>query len=104
MTVSGQTFKPGAIIVHDAGSPDEHPKMALISTIYVANGREVYFKAELYEVTDFNSHYRAFIIEPTNGTGIFNHSQLPLHIPLHPRTCRVLPNDTIVIMPFYISV
>lgn len=102
MKVDGQIFKPGAAIVHDAGSPDRDPEVGVISTIYIVNGSVVHFKADLFRAT-FEKHFRAFELQPYNKSAMFAYEQLPLYIPIHPRTCRVLPQHPLIIMPFYLT-
>lgn len=101
--VDGQTFKPGAAIIYDVGSPEKDPKVAIISNIYIVNGRTILFQAKRFEVTRYERKYRAFVIEPCNDeSAMFAYNELPLYLPLHPRICRALPHNTIIIMPFYL--
>lgn len=100
--LNGHIFKPGAAIIHDIGSEDTDMKVAVITNIYIINGNVTVFKAKLFQICDYNHHFRAHILTPLHTSAFFSYDQLPLYLPLHARTCRVLPNDSIVIMPFYL--
>lgn len=102
MEVDGQTFKPGAAIVHNIGSLDKDPEIATISNIYIVNSNVIVFKVNLFKVIHYEHHLRSFVITPCHSNSFISHAQLPLYLPLHPRKCRVLPGQTIIIMPFYL--
>jgi len=100
--VDGQTFKTGAAIIHKLGSLDRDPELAVISNIYIINQSLLIFKAQHYTVTHYDHHLRCFLITPCHTTSFIPYIKLPLHRPIHPRKCRVLPEDIIVIMPHYL--
>lgn len=103
MKIDGHIFKTGAAIVYDVGSEDEFMKVAIISSVYVVDMKRILFKTDLWEIDEYQSHLRVYTLRPLNETSFFYYNALPFHHPLHPRICRVLPNDTCIIVPFHIS-
>lgn len=82
----------------------DHPEVAIISDIYVVNGgKTVIFKAKCFEIYKYISLYRAYAIRPLHKDSFFAYDQLPVHLPLHPRICRALPDCTVIIMPFCVA-
>lgn len=100
--VNGSIFKPGAAVIHNTGSEDRDMEIAIITNVYIINSSTIIFKTKSQLITDYKKHYRAHVLTPLELDFVFKYDMLPIHIPIHPRICRVLPNDNIVIMPFYI--
>ena len=100
--ISSYEFKPGEVIIHKI-SEDDDPELAEISEIYVVNGNILVFKATCLKVIDYLHHYRAYVVKSQNVDGFFLHDKLPVHVPVHPRVCRAVPNSTIVILPFRVD-
>lgn len=95
--------KPGAAVVQDTGSEDRDMQISTIEKIYVLNrAASVVFKTKVHRIKSYNKHYRAHVLTSLEREAFIEYNNLPLHIPMHPRRCRVLPSDTIVILPFYI--
>lgn len=102
MSLNGWVYKPGAAIVSHLGSEDDDMEISIIAHVYIVNRDITVFKATKQQITSYNRHYRAHVLTSTNTETFIRYNSLPLHIPLFPRKCRVLPHDTIVILPFYI--
>ena len=102
MNLKGSLFKPGAAVVQDTGYEDTDMQIAIIDKIFVINGDSVVFKTKVHQIKSYIKHYRAHILTLSRKEVFIKYNNLPLHMPIHPRKCRVLPRDTIVILPFYI--
>lgn len=102
MKRDGQMFKRDAAVVYKIGDDIE---ILIITNIYIINGSTLIFKGKCFELSRYNKHFRAHTLTPLNphisNTFVF-YDHLPLYLPLHPRISRVLPNETIVILPFYL--
>lgn len=98
--VDGIEFKREAAIVH--AMADDLPQVAKICNIYIINGSTLVFKAECY-ATLYISHLRAYTLQPLHVQSFFYHDKLSLHLALHVRSPRSLPNESVVIMPYHVS-
>lgn len=100
MVINGVKFKKDAAVVHAVDA--DLPEVAKIQTIYVVNGSTVIFAVECFSTT-YYPHYRVYALQHSSHETLLKHDQLSLHLPIHPRKTRVLPNETVVIMPHSIS-
>ena len=98
--INGVEFKKEAAVVHSV--VNDLPQVAKITSIYVINGSTTVFKADCF-TTVYNPHLRSYILQPLHNQSFFYHDKLSLHLPLHVRSARVLPTESIVVMPYYIS-
>ena len=94
-------YKPNAAVLCDIA--EDVLEVVIISTIYIVNQDMVFFKGKTYNLLNYNRHFRAHILTATNKEAYVRHDALIHYIPLHPRVTRVLPDHTIIILPFYIS-
>lgn len=101
MKLDGHIFKRGAGIIQEVGGEDEDIHIGIIGHVYVVNGGTVLFQTDLYEA-EYHSKFRVFTLRSLNKVTVISHDSLPVYIPLHPRTCRILPRELCVIMPFYL--
>ncbi len=78
--------------------------MLIISNIYVINENILTFKGDVFDIDlwKYEPHFRSHILTPKNTSIFIFYDDLKLYTPLHPRTTRVLPSHTIVILPFYV--
>ena len=95
----GQRFKAGAAVVYNLGSDYTDFRIAVIQNVYIVNGKTVLFKAHLQKIKEYNHHFRVHTLATLPQHSFI---PLPLYLPLHPRHCRVLPNDVLITLPFYI--
>ncbi len=99
--MEGQTYKADAAVL--CGTIEDDLKILLISKIYIVNNKLLFFKGQTYILANYNRHLRAHILSPTNKEIFVQYDTLIHYIPLHPRVTRVLPHQTIIVLPFYVS-
>ena len=78
-------------------------EVLVISSIYIINRTKVFFKGKCYDLNNYNRHFRAHILTNLNKETYISYESLYHYIPMHPRNTRVLPEDTVIILPFYMS-
>ena len=99
--MDGAEYKNEAAVVYSVNKSDGLPKVAKIISIYLINSSTVVFKSDCFS-TQYDPHYRAYILDPLHVTKYIYHSTLPLHLPLHIRSSSALSVKN-VIMPYCIS-
>lgn len=57
MKVDGQTYKPGAAIILDAGSLDRDPEVATITKVYIINNTSIIFIQQSPSMTIISDHF-----------------------------------------------
>ena len=100
VVVDGVEYKRDAGVVYSI--TEDLPQIVKIEVIYILNGSTVLFKGH-YFTTSYISHYHAYTLHSLHRQSYFYHHQLAFHVPLHIRTPRCLPHESVVIMPFSIS-
>ena len=78
-------------------------EVLVISSIYIINRTKVFFKGKCYDLNNYNRHFRAHILTNLNKETYISYESLYHYIPMHLRNTRVLPEDTVIILPFYMS-
>ena len=99
--IEGHVYKQNAAVLYKL--EEDTMEVLVISTVYVINGTNVFFKGKCYDLTTYNRHFRAHILTSLNKEICICYDHLHHYIPMHPRKTRALPSDTVIILPFYIS-
>ena len=101
MGVSKLYKKPCALVVTMS---EDLPKFGCVQDIFYMN-QKVYLRLELFDTVFFSQHYHAYVIESQRRHAIVVHSDLELHIPLHPRTVVGLTRvgQTAIVLKHYLS-
>ena len=81
---------------------DDLPQILRIAVIQVIDGSTVVFKGNCFS-TSYSTHYHCYKLHPLRNDSFFYHRQLPFHLPIHIRTPRCFPLDSVAIMPFSIT-
>ena len=97
--IDGTTYKKDAAVIY--AIEYDMPSIAIINNIYVVNGSAVVFRAECCS-TEYYPHFRAYGLQDSSDETFVQYGQLPLHVPVHVRTTRVLPAKKTIIMPYCI--
>lgn len=97
----GMELKVGTAVVTKASTDEELVHVATILSIYIINGDTVVLKGECYSAT-YKPHFRAYTLQSQNQQSLLYYTELPLHIPLHVRSPRVLPHHSVILLPYYI--
>ena len=95
--VSGVEYRIGDGIV--SSNENDVYRVGQILNIYIIDGIKIYFHTKQF-VTQYNSHYRAYLLEPSHEDKFVLHENLLLTTPLHIRTSAFLP--CFVILPHYV--
>ncbi len=100
MKVEGHIYKPNAAVL--CGIDEDVFEVLIISSIYSIK-EDIIFKVTTYKLEPYDKHYRAHILSTADKVKYISYNALIHYIPLHPRITRILPQHTIIILPFYIS-
>ena len=84
MKINGQLFKRDAAVMYKIS---ETMEVAIITNIYLVNGRTVFFKGKCFKLSNYDKHFRVHFISPLQSpsTTLVPYHELPLYLPIHPR-------------------
>ena len=101
MKIEGHIYKRNAAVVFRI--EEDVMEVLVISSIYIINRTKVFFKGKCYDLNNYNRHFRAHILTNLSKETYISYESLYHYIPMHLRNTRVLPEDTVIILPFYMS-
>ena len=96
MKLDGNTYKPGAVIFY------KEEKGLIIDKIFATQDKIIYFKGKKCTIKKYYKHYRAYELETSLDEVTIPYTSLLFKISIHPRKCRVLPQSTIIIFPYFL--
>ena len=99
MKINGTEYKKGAGVVYSVNE-DDLPAITKISSIFVINSNVVILKGECFS-TQYNPHFRAYLLRPLNVIKYHFCDNLMCYTPLYIRSSRALPYDHVV-LPYHI--
>ena len=76
------------------------PQISQITSIYVIQDKSIIFKVLNFRTDYYDSHYRAYIVTPTDTTVLVNAERICVPTPIH---IRHSSRRKLFIMPYYIK-